>query len=71
MIESARAGKSRGYLANRSGFSSGADELYEFYKDHIGPFHWTPREMSSLTFPDVSGVSPKDLAVICWILPQT
>ena len=38
------------------GFSSGADELYEFYKDHIGPFHWTPREVFSLTFPDVSGV---------------
>ena len=53
------------------GFSSGADELYEFYKDHIGPFHWTPHEIFSLTFPDVSGVSPKDLTVICWILPQT
>jgi hypothetical protein len=26
------------------GFSSGADDLYEFYKRHIGDFHWTPAE---------------------------
>ena len=31
------------------GFSSGADELYLYLKNHIGPFHWTPAEAFALT----------------------
>jgi ferredoxin len=51
-------------------FSSGADPLYEAYKKHVGPFHWTPLEVFSLTFPEVS-VQPEELTVISWVLPQT
>ncbi|MEW6532775.1 MAG: epoxyqueuosine reductase [Thermodesulfobacteriota bacterium] len=51
------------------GFSSGADPLYEAYKELVGPFHWTPFEVFSHTFPDVAA-RPEDLTVISWILPQ-
>jgi epoxyqueuosine reductase len=52
------------------GFSSGSDPLYEEFKNHIGAFHWTPREIFSLTFPDTKA-SAAELTVISWILPQT
>ncbi len=52
------------------GFSRGDDPLYEAYKEHVGPFHWTPWEIFSLTFPRIP-VKPEELTVICWILPQT
>lgn len=52
------------------GFSSGDDPLYEAYKDHVGPFHMTPREIFALTFSD-SSVRPDELTVISYILPQT
>jgi len=51
------------------GFSSGADPLYEKYKDLVGELHWTPLEVFSIQFPDVM-VNPEDLTVISWILPQ-
>jgi epoxyqueuosine reductase QueG len=52
------------------GFSGGDDPLYEDYKQHVGPFHWTPREIFLQTFPEVK-VAPGELTVISWILPQT
>lgn len=52
------------------GFSSGADPLYQFYKKDIGPFYLTPIEWFEKTFPG-TGVSPEDLTVISWVLPQT
>jgi len=52
------------------GFSRGDDPLYEDYQKHIGSFHWTPMEIFKQTFPDAD-VTPKDLTVISWILPQT
>ena len=33
------------------GFSSGADPLYNDYKELIGPFHWTPLEILSSPSP--------------------
>lgn len=51
------------------GFSSGADPLYEAYKDLVGPFHWTPLEAFSTDYSGVS-VRSSDLTVISWILPQ-
>ena len=27
------------------GFASGADPLFQEYKEYIGPFHWTPLEI--------------------------
>jgi len=52
------------------GFSRGNDSLYEEYKEYVGPFHWIPGKIFSLTFPE-SKVKPEELTVICWILPQT
>ncbi len=51
------------------GFSSGGDPLYEAYKEHVGPFHWTPREIFTRTFPGLK-VQPEELTVISWVLPQ-
>jgi len=52
------------------GFSRGDDPLYEAYKEHIGPFHWTPWEVFTQTFPEIK-LTPEKLTVISWILPQT
>ena len=51
------------------GFSSGADPLYEQYKEVVGELHWTPLEAFSIKFPDAT-VNPEDLTVISWVLPQ-
>ncbi len=52
------------------GFSSGDDPLYAEFKRLIGPFHWTPTEAFTQAFPDV-WITPEQLTVITWILPQT
>lgn len=52
------------------GYSRGDDPLYEAYKEHVGPFHWTPAEVFARTVRD-GRVKPEDLTVIAWILPQT
>jgi len=52
------------------GFAGGADPLFEDYKDHVGPFHFTPLEIFSRTFPSIKA-DAADLTVISWILPQT
>lgn len=52
------------------GFARGDDPLYEQYKEVVGPYHWTPLEIYTLTFGE-SRVQAQELAVICWILPQT
>lgn len=52
------------------GFSRGDDCLYERYKRVVGPFHWTPWEIFTQTFPETQA-KPKELTIICWILPQT
>ncbi len=52
------------------GFSSGSDPLYPQLKEDIGPFLWTPLEAFEKSFPQMA-VSPSDLTVISWILPQT
>jgi epoxyqueuosine reductase QueG len=52
------------------GFSSGDDALYESYKEVVGPFHWTPLQIFTRTFPGISAKAA-DLTVISWILPQT
>ena len=52
------------------GFSRGDDPLYDDFKIMIGDFYWTPFEIFSMTFPEVS-VAPHQLTIISWILPQT
>jgi len=52
------------------GFSSGDDPIYETYKEVVGPFHWTPLQIFTQTFKELV-VTPEELTVISWILPQT
>ena len=52
------------------GFARGTDLLFDDYKQHVGPFHWTPLEIFEATFPG-SNVMAEELTVISWILPQT
>jgi len=63
-------GNEKAFEEPLAGFSKGDDPLYDEYKRHIGPFYWTPIEIFTLTFPDLS-VIPEELTVISWILPQT
>jgi ferredoxin len=51
------------------GFSSGADPIYQSYKEHVGPFHFTPEEIFNETFPDSPALAD-ELTVISWVLPQ-
>jgi Uncharacterized Fe-S protein len=51
-------------------FAAGDDPLWNEFKQHVGPFHWTPQEAFALGYPDVA-VDPAELAVMVWILPQT
>lgn len=52
------------------GFSRGDDPLYQFYKEDIGAFYWTPLEIFNKTFPQLK-VAPDQLTVISWVLPHT
>jgi epoxyqueuosine reductase len=52
------------------GFAGGNDPIFQAYKEHVGPFHWTPLELFHLTFPHQK-VEAGELTVIGWILPHT
>jgi hypothetical protein len=60
----------RAWAAPIVGFSRGDDPLYTEYKEHVGPFHWTPWEVFTQTFPGTDA-RPEDITVISWVLPQT
>lgn len=49
------------------GFASGDDPIFMQYKDIIGEFHFTPREIFKLTFGESH--AEKELSVIAWVLP--
>jgi epoxyqueuosine reductase len=51
------------------GFSSGDDPLFDAYKEHVGPFHFTPSEFFGQTFPHLD-FKAGELTVISWVLPQ-
>lgn len=51
------------------GFASGADQIWQQYKEYVGAFHWTPWEVFNQHCPD-KNVSAEQLTVISWILPQ-
>lgn len=51
------------------GFASGADPIWQQYKEYIGAFHWTPWEVFNQHRPE-ENVSADQLTVISWILPQ-
>lgn len=52
------------------GFARGDDPLFADYKEHVGPFHWTPLEAFELAYPG-TGVDSGELSVVSWVLPQT
>ncbi len=54
------------------GFSRGDDSIFQLYKDkdNIGPFHHSPLEAFSQSFPDIAA-KPEELSVIAWVLPHT
>jgi epoxyqueuosine reductase QueG len=62
--------KERAFDTPLVGFAAGADPLFAAYKDHVGPFHWTPQELFAQTFP-ADPAKADTLTVIAWILPQT
>ncbi len=51
------------------GFASGADRIWQQYKEYVGAFHWTPWETYSQYHPE-EPARPQELTVISWILPQ-
>jgi len=51
------------------GFASGADPIWQQYKEYIGAFHWTPLEVFSQHRPGETA-TPDELTVISWVLPQ-
>ncbi len=51
-------------------YASGDDPLFVQMKSDIGSFYWTPQEAFRLAYPDAE-IDPSELAVICYILPQT
>jgi len=52
------------------GFSSGADSLYDFYRQHIGDFYKRPVDFLRETFAEYSA-DEGEVTVISWILPST
>jgi epoxyqueuosine reductase QueG len=51
------------------GFSSGADQLWQQYKEYVGAFHWTPWEVFNQHSRE-KNASADQLTVISWVLPQ-
>lgn len=51
------------------GFSSGADPIWQQYKEYIGAFHWTPWEVFNQHCPETQAEAAA-LTVISWVLPQ-
>lgn len=52
------------------GFSNGADQLYQFYKEDIGDFYVSPLDFLSAKYHGKNFEAEK-ITVISWILPQT
>jgi len=51
------------------GFASGADQIWQQYKEYVGAFHWTPWEVFNQHHPDKQARA-EELTVISWVLPQ-
>ena len=51
------------------GVAAGGDPYYDFLKEHIGPFHWSPKEVFLLKYPQP--VEASDLRVVSMAFPQT
>lgn len=53
------------------GIAMGDDEYFDFLKQHIGDFHWSPIDAFKLKYHTSSDYSPSSLRVISLAFPQT
>ncbi len=51
------------------GITTGDDPYYDFLKEHIGPFHWSPVDAFQLKYP--GSISKEKLSVVVMVFPQT
>ena len=51
------------------GVAAGDDPYYDFLKEHIGDFHWSPEEAFGLKYKEC--INKKNLRVISMVFPQT
>jgi len=51
------------------GFATGADQIWQQYKEYVGAFHWTPWEVYNQHCPQTPA-TPEELTVVSWVLPQ-
>lgn len=51
------------------GFASGADPIWQQYKEFVGAFHWTPWEVFNQHCLGESAIA-EELSVVSWVLPQ-
>ena len=51
------------------GFASGADPIWQQYKEYVGAFHWTPWEVFN-QHRSKEPAAAEELTVISWVLPQ-
>ena len=49
------------------GIADGRDPYYDFLKEHIGPFHWSPTEVFQMKYPREE---PANLRVVSMVFPQ-
>lgn len=50
------------------GYAAGDDPYFNFLKEHIGPFHWSPAEAFQIKYPGT--VSKEKLSVVSMVFPQ-
>jgi epoxyqueuosine reductase len=51
------------------GFASGADQIWQQYREYVGAFHWTPWEVYNQHCPN-EPAAPEELTVVSWVLLQ-
>lgn len=49
------------------GVAAADDPIWKEYKRAVGPFHWTPKEVFKLAFPELE-VGDKELSILSWVL---
>ncbi len=52
------------------GVVSGADDYYKFLKEHIGDFHWSPKEVLGLKY-NTDDIKNENIRIISMVFPQT
>ncbi|HZK86794.1 MAG TPA: 4Fe-4S double cluster binding domain-containing protein, partial [Syntrophomonas sp.] len=53
------------------GVAAGDDKYFDFLKEHIGEFHWSPIDAFKLKYGTAPGAAPANLRVVSMAFPQT